>query len=59
MGTRRRCASEAKGREMIGVSGSYELRESASAYRDISGHKNADLRPENEYYWKDIVSISA
>jgi REP element-mobilizing transposase RayT len=57
--TKERLGFKAKGREMIGVSGSYELRESASAYRDISGHKNADLRPENEYYWKDIVSISA
>jgi len=40
----------AKGREVIGGDGSYELRESSAAYRGILGYENDGLRLENTYF---------
>jgi putative transposase len=49
---------KAKGREVIGVNGSYELRESLAPYKGILGHENRVLRPENECFWEDSSGIS-
>jgi putative transposase len=48
----------AKGREVVGRNGSFELRESSAAYRSILGPENAAIRPQNQYHWEDIRSIS-
>ncbi len=48
----------AEGREVIGVNGSYELRESLTPYKGILGDENVVLRPENEYFWEDSSAIS-
>jgi putative transposase len=37
----------AKGREVVGRNGSFELRESSAAYRSILGPENAAIRPQN------------
>jgi hypothetical protein len=49
---------KARGREVIGVNGSYELRGSLAPYKGILGHENPVLRPENEYFWEDSSGIS-
>jgi len=41
----------AMGREVIGVNGSYELREPETSYEAIFWPENGDLRDENRYYW--------
>ena len=56
--TKEKLGSKAKGREVIGVDGSYELRESPGPYKGILGHENAVLRPQNEYFWDDTSCIS-
>jgi len=48
----------AKGRSVVGGNGSFELRESSVAYGSILGPENAAIRPQNEYFWEDIRSIS-
>ncbi len=40
------------GREVIGMNGSYELREPEIPYNTNFGLENADLRPENTLYWE-------
>ncbi len=47
-----------EGRVVVGSDGSYELRESPTAYRGIFGHENEVLRPQNEFYWRKTVRIS-
>lgn len=47
-------------REVVGVNGSYELREPITSYEDDFGPENVDLRPENAFYrdisfWKTIT----
>ena len=54
MATKEKLGFKAKGREVIGGDGSYELRESPAPYNGILGHENAVLRPQNEYPWEDI-----
>jgi hypothetical protein len=49
---------KAKGRDVIGANGSYELRESLAPYKGILGHENAALEPENGYFWEDSCGIS-
>ena len=56
--TKEKLGSKAKGREVIGGDGSYELKESPTPYKGILGHENAVLRPQNEYPWDDIGWIS-
>ena len=58
MATKEKLGFKAKGREVIGGDGSYELGESPASYKGILGHKNAVLRPQNEYPWDDIGCIS-
>jgi hypothetical protein len=53
--TKEKLGFKAKGREVIGGNGSYELREPRAAYKGVFGHKNGDLRPENTYFWDDSV----
>ena len=43
-----------EGREIIGGDGSYDLRESPTAYKALFGDKNAVLRAQNEYFWENI-----
>jgi len=45
---------KARGREVVGGDGSYELREPPAPYSCISEHENAVLRLQNAYLWKDI-----
>jgi hypothetical protein len=49
--TKEELGFKAKGREVIGGVGSYELRESPASYRAILGHENDPLRPQNGYFW--------
>lgn len=51
--TKEKLGFKAKGREVIEVNGSYELRESPAPYKDILGHENPVLRPQNAYFWED------
>ena len=41
-------------REVIGGDGSYELQETAAAYKGIFGDENAALRGSNEYWFGNI-----
>lgn len=56
--TKEKLGFQAKGREVIGVDGSYELRESPAPYNGILGHENPVLRPHNKYFWDDTSCIS-
>ncbi|HOC38525.1 MAG TPA: transposase [Thermodesulfobacteriota bacterium] len=49
-----RLGIKAKGREVTGDQGSYELKESAAPYKGILGHENAVLRLQNEYFRQDM-----
>ena len=51
--TKESLGDKGKGRAVIGGDGSYELRESPSAYVGILGHENAVLRLQNEYFWRN------
>jgi putative transposase len=53
MMTKEKLEIKAKGREVVGEDGSYELRESPAAYKGILGHENEALRLENTYFWDD------
>lgn len=50
---KQKLGGRAKGREVIGGDGSFELREPPAAYRGILGCKNEGLRLENTYFWGD------
>lgn len=52
--TKERLGFKAKGREVVGRDGSYELRESPAPYEGIFGYENIDLRHQNEYFWEDL-----
>jgi putative transposase len=45
---------KARGRELIGVDGSYELKESSAPYSGVLGHGNAALKAQNEYLREGI-----
>jgi putative transposase len=51
--TKEKLGFNARGREVIGADGSYELKLSPAPYKDILGHENDVLRPENTYFWDD------
>ena len=53
--TKKKLGLRAKGRKVVGEGGSYELRESAAAYKGIFDYGNAGLRPQNEYFWEDTA----
>jgi hypothetical protein len=48
----------ARGREVTGEKGSYELKEPTAPYDVIWRHETADLRLQNEYLWKVIDTVS-
>jgi len=56
--TKEKLGFKARGREVIGVNGSHELREPPAPYKGLLGHENAVLRPKNEYFWEDTSCIS-
>ena len=56
--TKEKIGFKAKGREVVDGNGSFELREPPAGYRGILGHENAVLRPQNQYSWEGIRSIS-
>jgi putative transposase len=56
--TKEKLGFKARGREVIEVNGSYELRESLTPYKGILGDENVVLRPENECFWEDSSDIS-
>ena len=47
------------GREVIGVDGSYELRESSMPYAAHLAHENDGLRLQNGFFWNDPLGMSA
>ncbi len=49
--TKEKLGLRAKGREVVGGDGSYELREAPGAYKPILGHENEALRLENTFFW--------
>ena len=51
--TKEKLGFKAKGREVIGRDGRYQLREPRAPYKGIIGHENAVLRPQNEYPWEN------
>lgn len=53
--TKERLGFKVKGRKVVGEGGSYELRESPAPYKEIFGHENGVLRPQNEYFWEDTA----
>ena len=51
--TQAHLGTRGKNRAIIEADGSYELRESPTLYRAISGHENSGLRHQNSYLWND------
>lgn len=47
--------AKAKGRQVLGNNGAYELREPAVPYKGNFDRENGFLRLENTYSWNDIV----
>jgi len=56
--TKEKLGFKARGREVIGVNGSYELREPPAPYKGLLGHENAVLKRQNEYFWANTFHIS-
>ncbi len=52
--TKERLGMKARGREVMGGDGTYQLREASEPYGRTFGHQNDGLRPENRYFWNDI-----
>jgi hypothetical protein len=57
--TKEKLGIRALGREVVGDGGSFELREPVTSYDVVFDVKNADLRPENTYFWDATVEKSA
>ena len=57
--TKEKLGFKAKGREVVGRGGSFELKEAQMPYRGIFRPENAILSPQNQYFWEDISFISA
>jgi len=51
--TKERLGIKAVGREVMGDSGSYELREPEVSYEANFDPENGDLRQENAFYWDE------
>jgi len=49
--TKERLGAKAMWREVVGASGTYELRESLTSYGHDFGPKNIDLRSANAFFW--------
>ena len=56
--TKEELGFRAKGREVVGGNGRFELKESPTAYRGILERENTVLSPQNQYLWEDMQSIS-
>lgn len=56
--TKEKLELTAKGREVIGGNGSFELRESSVPYKAILWHEDAVVRFQNECCWEDIGCTS-
>ena len=56
--TKEKLGFKAKGREVVGRGGSFELKEAQMPYRGIFRPENAILSPQNQYFWEDIWFIS-
>ena len=52
--TKERLGMRARGREVNGGNGTYQLREATEPYGCTFDPKNDDLRLENRYFWDDI-----
>jgi hypothetical protein len=46
---------KAKGREVIGGGGGYQLKGAQAPYNGNLAHENEALRLQNEYFWEDSV----
>ena len=53
--TKEKLGFKAKGREVIGADGSYQLKESPAPYKGNLALENEPLRLQNGYFWKDSV----
>jgi len=51
--TRERLGIRAKGREVRGMDGQFELREPEAIYHSHFEAKKTDIEPENSYLWND------
>jgi len=51
--TKEQLGIRAKGREIRGMDGQFELREPEATYQSHFEAKKADIRPENTYLWND------
>ncbi len=49
--TKEQLGIRAKGREVRGMEGQFELREPEATYHSHSEAKKADIGPENTYFW--------
>ncbi len=56
--TKEKLGFKAKGREVIGGDGSYQLKESPTPYKGNLALENEPLRLQNEYFWEDSVCES-
>jgi putative transposase len=52
--TKERLGIRARGREVRGGNGTYQLREASALYGRNFDPQNDGLRLENRYYWNDI-----
>jgi len=59
MAAKEKLGFKAKGREVVGRDGSFELKEEQLPYRGILRHENVILSPQNQYFWEDMRFISA
>lgn len=51
--TKEKLGIRAKGREVVGGDGGYELREAPAAYKGILGCEKNVLRLENTHFWRE------
>jgi putative transposase len=52
--TKERLGMKARGYDVMGGDGTYQLREAPEPYRRTFDHENDGLRTENRYFWNDI-----
>ncbi len=52
--TQEKLGIKAKGRQILGSNGSYQLREPQTAYTGNFDLENSDLRSRNSYIWENI-----
>jgi len=53
--TKEKLGIKAKGRDVFGTDGSYELREDAASYKPLFEHEKAALNSENAFFWNDNI----